>query len=156
MMLCPWRGSLPSHNLRRGGHSMYRRHDASKLVRPRLIVGAAADLAVLPPLAEPQLLADSGDSSATVASPAPAQRDLTYTRPTETTKLRNYAFDAFGPYSLAGAALAAGIGQADDRPPDWKQGAVGYGERFASGFGIAAIGTTTRYALAEALREDTL
>ena len=63
-----------------------------------LLLLAAADLAVLPPLAEPQLLADSGDSSATVASPAPAQRDLTYTRPTETTKLRNYAFDAFGPY----------------------------------------------------------
>ena len=86
----------------------------------------------------------------------PAQLDLTYTRPTETTKLRNYAFDAFGPYSLAGAALAAGIGQADDRPPDWKQGAVGYFERFGSDFGIAAIGTTTRYALAEAFREDTL
>jgi len=121
-----------------------------------LLLLAAADLTVLPPLAKPQLLADSGDSSATVASPAPARLDLTYTRPTETTKLRNYAFDAFGPYSLAGAALAAGIGQADDRPPDWKQGAVGYGERFGSDFGIAAIGTTTRYALAEAFREDTL
>ena len=121
-----------------------------------LLLLAAADLAVLPPLAKPQLLADSGDSSTTVARPAPAPLDLTYTRPTETTKLRNYAFDAFGPYSLAGAALAAGIGQADDRPPDWKQGAVGYGERFGSDLGIAAIGTTTRYALAEAFREDTL
>ena len=121
-----------------------------------LLLLAAADLTVLPPLAKPQLLADSGDSSATVASPAPARLDLTYTRPTETTKLRNYAFDAFGPYALAGAALAAGIGQADDRPPDWKQGAVGYCERFGSDFGIAAIGTTTRYALAEAFREDTL
>jgi hypothetical protein len=121
-----------------------------------LLLLAAADLTLLPPLAKPQLLADSGDSSTTVASPAPARLDLTYTRPTETTKLRNYAFDAFGPYSLAGAALAAGIGQADDRPPDWKQGAVGYGERFGSDFGIAAIGTTTRYALAEAFREDTL
>src|ERR1700728_60360 len=80
--------------------------------------------------------------------------DLTYTRPTEATKVRNYAFDAFGPYSIAGAALAAGIGQADDRPPDWKQGVVGYSERFGSDFGIAAIGTTTRYALAEAFRED--
>ena len=74
----------------------------------------------------------------------------------ETTNLRNYAFDAFGPYALTGAALAAGIGQADDRPPDWKQGVVGYSERFGSDFGITAIGTTTRYALAEAFREDTL
>jgi hypothetical protein len=121
-----------------------------------LLLLAAADLTVLPPSAKPQLLTDSGDSSTTVASPAPAGLDLTYTRPTETTKIRNYAFDAFGPYSLAGAAIAAGIGQADDRPPDWKQGAVGYGERFGSDFGIAAIGTTTRYALAEAFREDTL
>jgi hypothetical protein len=32
----------------------------------------------------------------------------------------------------------------------------GYGKRFGSDFGIAAVGTTTRYALAEALREDTL
>lgn len=53
-------------------------------------------------------------------------------------------------------ALAAGIGQADHGPPDWKQGVVGYGERFASNFSIAAIGTTTRYALAEAFNEDTL
>jgi hypothetical protein len=121
-----------------------------------LLLLVAADLTVLPPLAKPQLLADSGDSSTTVASPAPARLDLTYTPPTETTKVRNYAFDAFGPYSLAGAALAAGIGQAADRPPDWRQGAVGYGERFGSDFGIAAISTTTRYALAEAFREDTL
>jgi hypothetical protein len=121
-----------------------------------LLLLAAADLTVLPPLANPQLLADSGDSSTTVVSPAPARLDLTYTRPTEATKVRNYAFDAFGPYSIAGAALAAGIGQADDRPPDWKQGVVGYSERFGSDFGIAAIGTTTRYALAEAFREDTL
>jgi hypothetical protein len=121
-----------------------------------LLLLAAADLTVLPPLAKPQLLADSVDSSTTAASRALARLDLTYTRPTETTKLRNYAFDAFGPYSLTGSALAAGIGQAADRPPDWKQGVVGYGERFGSDFGITAIGTTTRYALAEAFREDTL
>src|ERR1035438_169487 len=32
----------------------------------------------------------------TVASTATAQPDLTYARPTQTTKLRNYVFDAFG------------------------------------------------------------
>jgi hypothetical protein len=86
-----------------------------------LLLLAAADLTLLPPLAKPQLLADSRDSSATVASPAPVRLDLMYTHPTEATKLRNYSFDAFGPYSLVGAALAAGIGQAGDKPPDWKQ-----------------------------------
>ena len=41
-------------------------------------------------------------------------------------------------------------------PPEWGQGAEGFGKRFGSNFGIAAIGTTTRYGLAEAFREDTL
>jgi hypothetical protein len=127
-----------------------------KMHRAMLLLLAAAGFTLLSPLAKTQLLADSGGSSGTVANPTPARLDLTYTRPTETTKVRNYLFDAFGPYPLVGAALAAGIGQADDRPPDWKQGAVGYGQRFGSDFGIASIGTTTRYALAEAFREDTL
>ena len=62
----------------------------------------------------------------------------------------------FGPYPIVGAAVAAGINQADNAPPEWKQGAEGYGKRFASDFGIAAVTTTTRYALAQAFREDTL
>jgi hypothetical protein len=49
-----------------------------------------------------------------------------------------------------------GIGQADNTPPEWKQGAAGYSKRFGSDFGIAAVTTTTRYALARAFREDTL
>jgi hypothetical protein len=81
---------------------------------------------------------------------------MTYTRPTQRTKLHNYFFDAVGPYPIIGAALAAGINQADDTPPEWGQGAEGFGKRFGSNFGIAATATTTRYVLAEALREDTL
>jgi len=52
--------------------------------------------------------------SATTTHPLP---DLTYTRPTQKTKLHNYVFDAFGPYPLA-----AGINQAENTPPEWKQG----------------------------------
>ncbi len=96
-----------------------------------IIVGLAA----LPMLAKAQSLADSGNFPSIAASIAPAQRDLTYTRPTQTTKLRNYFFDAFGPYPIVGAALAAGISQADNAPPEWKQGAEGYGKRFGSAFG---------------------
>jgi hypothetical protein len=77
-------------------------------------------------------------------------------RPTQKTKLHNYAFDAFGPYPIVGAAFAAGINQEQNTPPEWKQGAEGYGKRYASDFGVAAISTTTRYALAQAFREDTL
>jgi hypothetical protein len=118
-----------------------------------------ACVAALPVLAEAQSLADSEASSSAAllaVSTANPPTDLMYTRPTEKTKLRNYFFDAFGPYPIAGAALAAGINQADNTPREWKQGAAGYGKRFGSDFGIAAVTTTTRYALSDALREDTL
>jgi hypothetical protein len=111
---------------------------------------------VLSFLANAQSLTESRDSLGTIASTAPARLDLTYTRPAQTTKLRNYVFDAFGPYPIAGAAFAAGIGQAYNKPPEWKQGAKGFGKRIESAFGIAAVSTTTRYGLAQAFKEDTL
>jgi hypothetical protein len=107
-------------------------------------------------LAGAQSLIDAGDSSGTIANTTVAQPDLTYTRPTEKTKIENYIFDAYGPYPAVGAVFAAGIGQAYNTPPEWKQGAEGYSKRFGSGFGIAAISTTMRYGIAEAFREDTL
>jgi hypothetical protein len=110
--------------------------------------------AVSPVAARAQSLTDP-DSPGTVASVA-VEPDVTYTRPTQATKLHNYIFDAFGPYPIAGAAFAAGINQAYNTPPEWKQGAAGYSKRFGSNFGIAAVTTTTRYALAQAFREDTL
>jgi hypothetical protein len=70
--------------------------------------------------------------------------------------VNNYAFDAFGPYPIVGAGVAAGINQWSNSPPEWGQGVSGFGKRFGSDFGIAAIGTSTRYGLAEAFREDTL
>ncbi len=81
---------------------------------------------------------------------------IVYVRPGEKTKLRSYVFEVIGPYPIFGAAFAAGINQAESTPPEWKQGAAAYGQRFGSDFGIAAITTTTRYALAEAFREDTV
>ena len=79
-----------------------------------------------------------------------------YQRPTEKVKLVNYLFDAYGPFPIVGSALVAGINQADNSPRDWDQGLRGYGRRWGSDFGIAAITTTTRYGLAEILHEDTL
>lgn len=79
-----------------------------------------------------------------------------YARPTHRDMVKNYAFDAIGPYPVVGAAFAAGISQASNAPPEWRQGAEGYARRFGSDFGMAAIATTTRYALSEALKEDTL
>jgi hypothetical protein len=110
-------------------------------------------VAVLPVLVKAQSLADSGTVVVPVQTALP---NLTYTPPTEKTKLHNYLFDTFGPYPIVGAAFVAGINQAYNTPPEWKQGAEAYGKRFGSNFAIAAVSTTTRYALAEALREDTL
>ncbi len=126
-------------------------------LRPTVLyMFVAASLAVLSLPAGAQSLTDSGESSGTVAIVTPAPPDLAYIRPTQKTMLRNYFFDAFGPYPIVGAALAAGINQADNTPPEWKQGAEAYGKRFGSDFGIAAVTTTTRYGLAHLFREDTL
>ena len=125
-----------------------------------LFLLAMTGLAALP-LVRAQSLADSGDASVSAAGSEPttlaaAQPDLRYMRPTQNAELQNYIFDTFGPYPIVGAAFVAGINQSENTPPEWKQGAQGYGKRFASNFGISAISTTTRYALAKAFREDTL
>jgi len=125
-------------------------------MRTILLLCVVADFVALPLLARAQSLVDSGDSPGAVASTTPVQLDLTYVRPTQKTKVRNYVFDAFGPYPMVGAAFAAGINQAENTPPEWRQGAEGFAKRFGSEFGIAAVSTTTRYALAEAFKEDTL
>jgi len=126
--------------------------------RTMLLLFAIADFVALPLPAGAQSMVDSRDSSGTAAVSASAtpQLDLTYVLPTQKTKVRNYVFDAFGPYPMVGAAFAAGINQAKNTPPEWKQGAEGFAKRFGSDFGIVAVSTTTRYALAEAFKEDTL
>lgn len=121
---------------------------------------ALTALGALAPVGKAQSAVDVGSSSSTSGSPSPGtthpQLDLTYRRPTEKTKIRNYLFDTFGPYPIAGVAVLGAINQADKTPPEWGQGAGAYGERVGSDFGIAMVTTTTRYALAEAFREDTI
>ena len=90
-----------------------------KLRQSFLLLFAIANFAALPVTAKAQSLVDSSEI---VASTAP-QADLVYTRPTQEIKLRNYVFDAFGPYPIAGAAVVAGIGQIDNTPAAWGQGA---------------------------------
>ena len=121
--------NLPAYGVRNtnrrcGGPLRLAKENLDMKVR-RGVLLVIAVLASLPVLAEAQSLIDSEWTSGTVVATAPTQPDLTYTRPTEKTKLRNYVFDAFGPYPIAGAAFAAGIGQAYDTPPEWKQGAAG-------------------------------
>jgi hypothetical protein len=128
----------------------------AKVHRAMLLVLVTAALGAMPAPVCSQSLLSSGKPPATEGITAPRKLDLTYVRPTERTKVNNYAFDAFGPYPFVGAGVAAGINQWSNAPPEWNQGAEGFGKRYGSDFAIAAIGTTTRYGLAEAFKEDTL
>lgn len=99
----------------------------------------------------------SEDSSGGLGNTATVESlDMVYIPPTQSIKLKTYVFDAFGPYALVSGAFFGGIDQATKTPPEWRQGFGGYSERFGSDFGIAAAGTTTRYLLAGALKQDTL
>jgi hypothetical protein len=80
----------------------------------------------------------------------------TYQKPTHHQKFTNYLFDAFGPYSIVGSIGAGTIHQATDAPPDWGQGWQAWGARVGSAYGVSVVTQTTRYALSEVLREDTL
>ena len=140
---------------RRGGQSG-NSPAGTKVHRATLLVSVTVVLLAMSVLARSQSVLSYGDPSATSAITTVGIPDLTYVRPTERTKVNNYAFDAFGPYPIVGAGVAAGINQWSNAPPEWGQGLNGFGKRFGSDFGVAAIGTSTRYGLAEAFREDTL
>jgi hypothetical protein len=73
-----------------------------------------------------------------------------------TQRERNKLFvkDLFQPFSLVESAASAGFGQWRDRPPEWRQGAAGYGRRFASAFGQHITQETLKFGLASVLHED--
>jgi hypothetical protein len=132
-----------------------------KMIRFAAFLLALAGSGILAPCGKAQSTVDSSDSSSsanaatapTVSNPQPL---FVYSRPTEKMKLRTYLFDAFGPYPIVGAAFVAAVNQREKTPPEWGEGAGAYGQRFGSNLAIAGVTTTTRYALAEAFREDTV
>ena len=67
---------------------------------------------------------------------------------------RIYAHSIFRPYTLVGPALGSGIGQAENEPPEWKQGARGYARRFGSGVARHVIAKTIRFGVAATDGED--
>ena len=129
---------------------------STKVRGAMLLVLVTAVLGAMPLLVSSQTLVSSEDPSVTTGITSPEKPTLTYVRPTERTKVNNYVFDAYGPYPFVGVGVAAGINQWTNSPPEWSQGAEGFGKRFGSDFAIATIDTTTRYGLAEAFKEDTL
>jgi len=127
-----------------------------KIRKALIVISVAAVFVTLSMTARSQSLSFSEGPLSAAPTPFTGQFDLTYTRPTHGTKVRNYIFDAYGPYPIAGAALAGGINHLSNAPPEWRQGAEGFGKRFGSDFAIATVATSTRFGLAEALKEDTL
>lgn len=67
---------------------------------------------------------------------------------------RGMLTDSVGPYSIFMAAATAGIHQATDNPPDWRQGFLPLSERFGSNMGITAIGNSVRYGTGWAMNAD--
>src|SRR5580692_8121075 len=127
-----------------------------KTLRVVSLLTLIAGLGVLSPPGKSQFAIDAGTTSSvsdsSSNSPTPRPLDLTYRRPSNKAKLRNYFFDTFGPYPIAGAAIVAAVNQGNHTPPEWGQGFGAYGERVGSNFGIAMVSTTTRYALAAGFR----
>ncbi|MHB8755611.1 MAG: hypothetical protein ACYC92_11740 [Candidatus Acidiferrales bacterium] len=70
-------------------------------------------------------------------------------------RLHFYAWRTYGPVTMSELIMGAALSQADDVPPEWRQGWGAYGKRIASHVGASAIGGTTEFALAEAFRLDT-
>jgi hypothetical protein len=115
----------------------------------------AACLAGVPAPAGAQAAPTAGVTPSAVPSTPPPQPDLSYQRPTEPSKFHAFTVATIGPYPIAIALGEAAEDQFDNSPPEWKQGVAGYSKRFGSDFGMEAVSTSTRYALAEVLREDT-
>jgi hypothetical protein len=58
------------------------------------------------------------------------------------------------PLGYIKAGFSAGIDQWNDKPPEWKQGASGYGKRFANIVGQYSIQRSVTFGLASTLHED--
>ena len=68
--------------------------------------------------------------------------------------LRKYVWSTLGLPGALHATLASSVEQWRGAPPEWGTGVGGYPKRWASQFAEAAIGNTTKYAVARALHHD--
>jgi hypothetical protein len=102
-------------------------------------------------------------------------RPVAYVFPSAQARAKDFLGDLFSPTTLFAPAISAGIDQArplkvgyppdgyigpGEHPahgsvPEWGEGFSGYSKRYASRLGMNVIGLTGRYAIGEALHEDT-
>ena len=69
-------------------------------------------------------------------------------------RFRIYRHSIMNHDSALGPAFGAALGQANNEPPEWGQGASGYGKRIASGYGRLVINRTIRFGVAALDHED--
>jgi len=98
----------------------------------------------------------TADSDVT-AAPTPQSSTNSVVIPATLTfgeRLRIYEHSFVTPESLIGPALGAAVGQANNTPPEWGQGAAGYGTRLGSAYGRSVIARTVALGVATVDRED--
>ncbi len=86
---------------------------------------------------------------------APATDTLpVYTPMTQGERAKYYVQHMFSPESVLRSAAGAAINQALDTPHEWRQGAEGYGRRFASSYGEHIVQASTMYGASAIFHED--
>jgi hypothetical protein len=71
-------------------------------------------------------------------------------------RLKVYADDLFSPFHFFMAGVSAGVTQAQNVPPEWGQGAQGYGRRYANYYASATVSNMLQMAGEDLLHEDNL
>jgi hypothetical protein len=74
---------------------------------------------------------------------------------TERERLHHYLVNTYGWIPAVSAAASSGIAQWDNSPPEWGQGAAGYGRRVAHRLAFIAVRNSWTYGVATLLHEDT-
>ena len=73
---------------------------------------------------------------------------------TQSERTKIYLKTMINPLGYLKAGTSAGIDQWKDKPPEWEQGASGYGKRYANIFGQYSIQRTVTFGMSSVLHED--
>ena len=119
-----------------------------------LLAGALPCFAQDSPVVPPALAVDSGERPR--SSPERAQNEGGGPKPVATNHqmLHKYVWSTLGLEGAIHATLASGLEQWRGAPPEWGGDATGYAKRWASEFGEAAVGDTTKYLVARLFHHD--